>query len=66
MSACEEFKIVASSCSGKAARRLAVAKWDRSEYGMLREAIRATLQSVAPDPELKAYFYETLNKIQPN
>src|ERR1700750_1229930 len=40
---------------GKSARLLAdihVAKWDKSEYGMLREAIQATLQGNAPDGRL--------------
>jgi len=41
---------------GKSARLLAdihVAKWDKSEYGVLREAIQATLQSNAPDGRLE-------------
>ena len=41
---------------GKSARLLAdihVAKWDKSEYAVLREAIQATLQSNAPDGRLE-------------
>jgi NitT/TauT family transport system ATP-binding protein len=41
---------------GKSARLLAdihVAKWDKSEYGVLREAIQATLQGNAPDGRLE-------------
>jgi NitT/TauT family transport system ATP-binding protein len=40
---------------GKSARLLAdihVAQWPKKEYGVLREAIQATLQGNAPDPRL--------------
>jgi hypothetical protein len=29
-----------------------VSKWPKSKYGLLREAIQATLQSNKPDPRL--------------
>jgi NitT/TauT family transport system ATP-binding protein len=40
---------------GKSAKLLAdihVAQWDQNDYGVLREAIQATLQNNAPDPRL--------------
>ncbi len=40
---------------GKSAKLLAdihVAQWDKADYGVLREAIQATLQGNAPDPRL--------------
>ena len=41
---------------GKSAKLLAdihVAQWPKAKYGVLREAIQATLQSNKPDPRLK-------------
>ena len=41
---------------GKSAKLLAdihVAQWDAADYGILREAIQATLQGNAPDPRLQ-------------
>src|SRR4051794_32771486 len=42
---------------GKSAKLLAdihVARWPKAQYGLLREAIQATLQSNSPDPRLQA------------